>query len=394
MFQPAPRIPALALRLSGRRAIAWLFAVAATLSVGDAAYAQADGSYALGASFEAPAALLTASTASISMPRARQTANRGAVAAATGSPAVLIDLEKNPPLPQGPSAYVLAGPAKTITVPNEATLSGGTILGNATNFPAQSYATAPNVYATTSQSAIAGADPSLQSTLSIDIAAGYAANEVSFPLFNGTSYGETYTVTAYAGAAAVATQSLSLASNTASGFGIVDLVAPGITRVTITPAFTHQAGYWNYAIDTIAMNQTVQNALKTPTSLTLSATPNPAAANQTVTASVAVMPTAGSGTPTGSATVTDGTASCTATLTNGRGNCALSFAGAGNRSLIATYAGDANFAPSSGTYAIAVNPIVTPPSVAVSAPALSTWAVLTMIAAIAAAARTRRRPQR
>jgi hypothetical protein len=63
----------------------------------------------------------------------------------------------------------------------------------------------------------------------------------------------------------------------------------------------------------------------------------------TVTYAVSVTPP-GSGTPTGTVTVTDGTDSCTAGVA--AGVCAITFTSAGTKSLTATYGGDANFAGS------------------------------------------------
>jgi hypothetical protein len=391
MHHPLCKNPAPAFPVRKRRPIEWLALAFAFVSATVSAYS--DEGYPLGSTRTAAAAPIAPALAATTPAQTAQVAAPSVVGvSAGGSTPALIDLEKTPVLPPGPSIYLQAGPAKTITAPNLASLNGGTILGNATNFPAQSYATAPNVYATSSKSAVSGADPSLQSTLTIDIAAGYTANEVSFPLFNGMGIAETYTVNAYAGASVVATQTLQLASNSSSGFGVVDLVAPGITRVVITPGFTYQAGYWNYAIDTIALNQKVQNALKTLTTTTLSATPNPAALNQAVTASVIVAPTTGTGTPTGNVTIGDGTANCTAILANGRGTCSLSFATAGSHALTATYSGDTGFAPSAGGFTVTVNGVVTPPgSATTAAPTLSTWATLVMISVIVLAAQRRRR---
>ena len=75
----------------------------------------------------------------------------------------------------------------------------------------------------------------------------------------------------------------------------------------------------------------------------LSALPDPSAAGQNVTATftVAVNPP-GSGSPTGSVTVSDGVDSCTATVA--AGSCTLALGTAGTRALVATYAGDASFA--------------------------------------------------
>ncbi len=60
-------------------------------------------------------------------------------------------------------------------------------------------------------------------------------------------------------------------------------------------------------------------------------------------------------TPSGSVVVDDGTDSCNGTLTNGSGSCNLTSSTAGNKSLRASYSGDANFIESvSGTVAHSV----------------------------------------
>jgi hypothetical protein len=66
----------------------------------------------------------------------------------------------------------------------------------------------------------------------------------------------------------------------------------------------------------------------------------------------------GSGTPTGNVTVTDGTNSCVGTVA--AGNCSLVFSSVGTRTLTATYAGTADFGPSSsGGTSHQVNPAIT-----------------------------------
>jgi len=55
----------------------------------------------------------------------------------------------------------------------------------------------------------------------------------------------------------------------------------------------------------------------------------------------------GSGTPTGSVTVSDGTESCTASVA--AGSCSIAFSSAGGRTVTASYAGDGNFAASAST---------------------------------------------
>ncbi len=78
------------------------------------------------------------------------------------------------------------------------------------------------------------------------------------------------------------------------------------------------------------------------TTAVISDLPDPSVVGQAVPVQFAVSVTApGSGMPTGNVTVSDGTISCTATVAAGQ--CSLTFASPGARSLVATYAGDANF---------------------------------------------------
>jgi uncharacterized repeat protein (TIGR01451 family) len=79
----------------------------------------------------------------------------------------------------------------------------------------------------------------------------------------------------------------------------------------------------------------------------------------TVTATVAVT-APGAGTPTGDIAVSDGAATCTITLP--ATTCALTPASAGTTAVTATYAGDANFAASTATTSLIVDP---PPSLVV-----------------------------
>jgi hypothetical protein len=178
---------------------------------------------------------------------------------------VFVNFETVPPEPTGPSLF--GGPEQTIIVPGVATFSGGTILGDASNFPAQSFATPPNIYAT------AGFGGAYQSTLTITIDGSFVANEISFPLFNGATQTESYMVDAFSGATMVGTQTFSnLPANTSSGFGIVDIKAPGITSVTIAPTTLNASccSGWDYAIDSVAFNETVQEAFSPePGTLTL-----------------------------------------------------------------------------------------------------------------------------
>jgi hypothetical protein len=169
--------------------------------------------------------------------------------AATG----LVDFDP-PGTPQGPSIYVAVPAAQTIVAP-EASFSGGVVLGLATFFPAIQFATGPNVYGT------ADFGNGLSTSLTVDINPGFTTTEVSFVLFNGETFNQTYLVNAYNGASLVASQTLaSILPNFNSGYALVDLVAAGgMTRLTVEAV--NPPGAWDFLIDTVAFNQNITNVI-------------------------------------------------------------------------------------------------------------------------------------
>ena len=179
-------------------------------------------------------------------------------ATAANAATILVNFETVPVEPTGPSTFGAAGPMQTITVPGVATFTGGVILGNETNLPAQSFGTPPNVYAT------AGfGDITLSSTLTIAFNAAFPVTEASFPVFNGATQVESYIIDAFNGASLVASQTLSnLPANGSSGYGIADITAAKITSVTIAPsALTATCcNGWDFSIDSVALNEPVQQA--------------------------------------------------------------------------------------------------------------------------------------
>jgi len=184
-----------------------------------------------------------------------------ATAATAGT--ILINFETVPVIATGPSTFAAAGPMQTITVPNVAVITGGVVLGNESNLPAQAFGTPPNVYAT------AGFGTGTLSTLTITLNPAFGTvDEVSFPVFNGDTAIETYVVTGFNGATQVAQQTLSnLATNANQGFGIVDLMAASITSVTIAPQTLDVGGCcngWDFSIDSVALNESVQTAVGAP----------------------------------------------------------------------------------------------------------------------------------
>jgi PEP-CTERM motif len=184
-----------------------------------------------------------------------------AVAATGFSPAragtALVDFETTPSLSAGPNIYVaVPGPQTIATTP--ATFSGGVVLGFATFFPAISFATPPNVYGT------ADFGNGLPEALTVAIDPAFTTTEVSFALFNGEVFNQSYSIDAFNGASLVANQTLTnIAPNFNSGYGLVDLVnAGGITSVTIAPVGAPSA--WDFLIDTVAFNQSITSIPSPP----------------------------------------------------------------------------------------------------------------------------------
>jgi hypothetical protein len=168
----------------------------------------------------------------------------------------LVDFENAPVLSTGPSIFVAVPGPQTITS-GPATFTGGVVLGFATFFPAISFATAPNVYGT------ADFGNHLQPLLTISMDPAFFTTEVSFALFNGEVFSQSYIVNAFNGSSVVASQTLaSIAPNFNAGYGIADVVAlGGITSVTIAP--TGNPAAFDFLIDTVAFNQSI-NSIPNP----------------------------------------------------------------------------------------------------------------------------------
>lgn len=159
---------------------------------------------------------------------------------------------------QGPSIYVAVPASETITT-TEATYTGGVVLGFATFFPAISFASAPNVYGT------ADFGNGLARDLTISINNTFATTELSFALFNGETFAQSYTVTAFdATNNVVATQHFAnILANFNSGFALVDLLAPGgISKAVISADGAPTV--WDFLIDTVAFNQNITSVVTIP----------------------------------------------------------------------------------------------------------------------------------
>src|SRR2546428_14149385 len=103
----------------------------------------------------------------------------------------------------------------------------------------------------------------------------------------------------------------------------------------------------NFAASSSAGVSHTVNPASTTTTLA-AGTPNPSGVGQSVSFSFSVVPNApGSGTPTGSVTVSDGTQSCTASVA--AGGCSIAFSSIGGRSVTAGHAGAGSFPRIAGT---------------------------------------------
>jgi hypothetical protein len=131
------------------------------------------------------------------------------------------------------------------------------------------------------------------------------------------------------------------------GSGSCSLTPSTAGGKTLTATYAGDANFAGSA--SAGVSQTV-NAASTTTSITAH-TPNPSAVGQSVNITFTVAANApGSGTPTGTVTVTDGTFGCSASVATG--SCGIAFGTAGGRTLTATYAGDGNYASSTSAGAI------------------------------------------
>jgi hypothetical protein len=104
------------------------------------------------------------------------------------------------------------------------------------------------------------------------------------------------------------------------------------------------------------------------TTTVTAASPSVALPGQEVSFSATVAAVIGTGSPSGTVAFTDGsTALCVATLEAGTGSCLSSGSPSGNLTVVGTYSGDSDFAPSAGTTHLDVGP-ATVTAVSVSAP--------------------------
>lgn len=121
----------------------------------------------------------------------------------------------------------------------------------------------------------------------------------------------------------------------------------GVGSHTITAFYGGSAGFNPSDTTGAPLSQTIAKAATTTVT---SAAPDPSLIGRAVTVQFSVTANPpGSGTPTGSITVSASGASCVGTLNGGAGSCSITLSSIGAVTLTATYGGDDNFNGSAGT---------------------------------------------
>jgi len=182
---------------------------------------------------------------------------------------VTVDFENLPALPTQPNNFAAAGPMQTYSQSGVFSISGGVVLGNPTfltSFAAQG--SPPNLYGTTDF-----ADPSLLSTITLDLPAAAKTTSVSGVLFNGQTIPEDYEVDYFSGGSLLASQPfLDVQEDfTANGFRAFSFstgLANPITRVTMTTPNADLNG-WDFFVDTLVLTQNPSGTVPEPATMLL-----------------------------------------------------------------------------------------------------------------------------
>lgn len=139
--------------------------------------------------------------------------------------------------------------------------------------------------------------------------------------------------------------SCNIVLSTGGGFCQMSSSTPG--QKTLTAVYEPSSQAFASSQDTETHTVSLPPTITTITS----DLPDPSEVNQPYTVMVQVQPSDGGATPTGTVSIDDGSgASCNnLALTNGTASCQLTSTSAGQKTLTATYSGNASYAPSSDT---------------------------------------------
>jgi hypothetical protein len=131
----------------------------------------------------------------------------------------------------------------------------------------------------------------------------------------------------------------------AGGSGTCNIIfnTTGIKTITAT-----YSGNVNYAGSTDTESHVVSTGLSASATTITGDIPDPSTPGQAVVVSVTVSG-AGIPVPTGTVAITGADTNCSILLAGGTGSCNVNFATTGSKTLTASYSGDGNYSPSSGT---------------------------------------------
>ena len=186
----------------------------------------------------------------------------------------IVDFETTPTISNAPRSFGRAGSTQNIEVNGILTFKGGVVLGFPSFLPSSPFITPPNLYGTANHPSggVVG-DPTLLSTLSIDIAPSVNTTTVEGVLLNGLNRTGSYTIEAFSDGTLVDSVFLNdLSPNLSNGFDVFSLDSTGlpITSLLFSPDLSD--GEWDYFIDTIAINEPIANIVPIPASIWLFAT--------------------------------------------------------------------------------------------------------------------------
>ncbi len=228
---------------------------------------------------------------------------------------------------------------------------GGTIYGSVTLNAGVAQLTLPQSlvgkHTITAQYSGDGSDNSSKATLSETIQGASSTTTITSSL-NPSNYGQAVVFTATVTSTAGLADGTVTFKNGTQGLGTVTL-SGGQAQLSVTTidagAHTVKAIYNGSTTFATSQNSLQQVVVAVPTTVVLTASPNPASSGQTVTLTATV--NCATGVPTGTVTIKDGkTVLGTASVVNGQGQFTTSSLSTGTHSLSATFSGSQDFAKS------------------------------------------------
>ena len=228
---------------------------------------------------------------------------------------------------------------------------GGTIYGSVTLNAGVAQLTLPQLlvgkHTITAQYSGDGSDNSSKATLSETIQGASSTTTITSSL-NPSNYGQAVVFTATVTSTAGVADGTVTFKNGTQGLGTVTL-SGGQAQLSVTTidagAHTVKAIYNGSTTFATSQNSLQQVVVAVPTTVVLTASPNPASSGQTVTLTATV--NCATGVPTGTVTIKDGkTVLGTASVVNGQGQFTTSSLSTGTHSLSATFSGSQDFAKS------------------------------------------------